>query len=260
MEPTLLLSCPNWIFSNRSQSTTEFQLPTTVTDISSLNMAQWQAYDIVSDHNINQSAPPLRMMVLGTAGTGKSFLISCIAQLLLDKCLLTGTTGIAGFNINGITIHSALRLPIHHSTMKDLTGMSLATLQNRLKNITYIITDKLSMLGQRTFACIDQRLRQASGKQESLFGGFSLILIGDFAQLPPVGDRPLYATDKPDSDGHILYRQFDTVVILTEMVRQNGADLEQVVFRDLLLKLQDGESTEEDWQILFPEHHQLFQI
>ncbi len=67
------------------------------------------------------------------------------------------------------------------------------------------------MLGQRTFACIDQRLRQASGKHESLFGRFSLILIGDFAQLPPVCDRLLYTADKPDSHGHILYRQFDTV-------------------------------------------------
>ncbi len=73
MDPTLLLSCPNWIHSNRAQNTTEFQLPTTLIDISSLNKAQRQAYDIVADHYTNQSAPPLKMMVLGTAGTGKSF-------------------------------------------------------------------------------------------------------------------------------------------------------------------------------------------
>jgi len=94
-----------------------------------------------------------------------------------------------------------------------------------------------------------KQLRQASGKQDSLFGGFSLILIGDFAQLPPVADRPLYAVDKPDAHGHILYRQFDTVVILDEMVRQSGASQEQVLFRDLL-RLRNGESTEEDWQLL----------
>ena len=164
------------------------------------------------------------MMVLGTAGTGKSFLISSLVQLLLDKCLLTGTTGIAGFNIGGVTVHSGLQLPIHHTAKTDLSGTSLATLQNRLKKIIYVIIDEVSMLGQRTFAWIDQRLRQTSGKHEYLFGGFSLILIGDFAQLPPVGDRPLYATDKPDSHGHILYRQFDTMLILDEMVRQNGSN------------------------------------
>ena len=60
----------------------------------------------------------------------------------------------------------------------------------------------------------------------------------------------MYAADKPDSHGHILYRQFDTVVILDEMVRQNGSNQEQVMFRNLLLRLRNGESTEEDWQIL----------
>ena len=96
------------------------------------------------------------MMVLGTAGTGKSFLISCLAQLLLDKCLLTGTTGIAGFNIGGVTVHSGLQLPIYYTAKTDLSGISLATLQNRLKKIIYVIIDEVSMLGQRTFAWIDQ--------------------------------------------------------------------------------------------------------
>ncbi|MDD9816931.1 MAG: hypothetical protein OXU61_02150 [Gammaproteobacteria bacterium] len=118
MEPTVLLSFPNWIYSNRAQTTTDFQLPTRQVDISSLNTAQRKAYDIVADHHTAQSASPLKMMVLGTAGTGKSFLISCQAQLLQDRCLLTGTTGNAGFNIDGITIHSALQLPIQQSAKK----------------------------------------------------------------------------------------------------------------------------------------------
>ena len=42
------------------------------------------------------------MIVSGTAGTGKSFLISVIAALLGESCLLTGTTRIAAFNICGI--------------------------------------------------------------------------------------------------------------------------------------------------------------
>jgi len=55
--------------------------------------------------------------------------------------------------------------------------------------------------------------------------------------------------DKLDAHGHILYRQFDTVVILDEIVRESGASQEQVLFRDLL-RLRNGESTEEDWQLL----------
>ena len=39
---------------------------------------------------------------------------------------------------------------------------------------------------------IDRRCRQATALKDKLFGGKSIILIGDNAQLPPVGDKPLY--------------------------------------------------------------------
>ena len=52
------------------------------------------------------------MLILGTGGTGKSYLIHALAQLLQEKCLLTATTGIATFHIGGITVHSALQLPL----------------------------------------------------------------------------------------------------------------------------------------------------
>lgn len=60
-------------------------------------------YDILH-HHYNQycagnTATPLHMIVCGTAGTGKSYLISAIAQVLGDTCVLTGTTGMAAFNI-----------------------------------------------------------------------------------------------------------------------------------------------------------------
>ena len=50
------------------------------------------------------------MLVCGTAGTGKSFLISAIFQCLGDKCLLTGTTGMAAYNIGGKTKNIAFNL------------------------------------------------------------------------------------------------------------------------------------------------------
>jgi len=48
------------------------------------------------------------------------------------------------------------------------------------------------MLGQKTLGWLDRRRKQSSGVKEHLFGGKSIILIGDPAQLPPVGDKPLY--------------------------------------------------------------------
>ena len=42
------------------------------------------------------------------------------------------------------------------------------------------------------FAFVEARLRPASGEKTKPFGGFSVILVGDPAQLPPVGNTPQY--------------------------------------------------------------------
>ena len=41
--------------------------------------------------------------------------------------------------------------------------------------------------------------RQVTGKHDEVFGGKSIILVGDPAQLPPVADKPLYYA-KPSGD------------------------------------------------------------
>ena len=62
---------------------------------------------------------------------------------------------------------------------------------------------------------IDQRLCQASGKQDEIFGGFIIIFVGDFQQLPPVGDIPLY---EEGGYGNIL---FETIEYLVQHVESH---------------------------------------
>ena len=50
----------------------------------------------------------------------------------------------------------------------------------------------------------------------------SVILIGNFAQLPLVADRPLFAPDGAGSHGHTMYNLFTKVVILDQVIRQSG--------------------------------------
>ena len=50
------------------------------------------------------------------------------------------------------------------------------------------------MLGQTTFGWIDKRCKQAKATYNIVYGGISMILIGDPGQLPPVADKPLYHT------------------------------------------------------------------
>ena len=84
-------------------------------------------------------------------------------------------------------------------------------------------------------------------------GGVLIILFADFGQLPPVGDWPLYAPPSSSElavHGHTLYRMFTTVVILNQILCQNGNDSEDEVFRNLLMHFRNGEGSHSDWQLL----------
>ena len=98
---------------------------------------------------------------------------------------------------------------------------------------------------------IDRRCRQATGLKQEMFGGKSIILIGDAGQLPPVGDKPLFHS-KPSNDigqqGFIAYSMFNKVVELTKNQRVNGIESNQESFRSLLARLRNGQSTLAGWK------------
>ena len=202
-----------------------------------------------------QSSPkdPLLLIVVGVAGTGKSYLMNAIRNLLGTSCAVTATTGKGAFNINGCTIHSLLKLPVGSRGNKELTGQGLVRLQNSLKGIAYIIIDEYSMLGQTMLRWIERRCRQATGKSDEVFGGLSIILVGDPGQLPPVADKPLYHS-KPTSSvgeqGHLAYHMFTNVIKLSVNPRVQGLNIEQSQFRNLLMRLRTGDCTEPDWKLL----------
>ena len=111
----------------------------------------------------------------------------------------------------------------------------------------------MSMIGHKMLSWLDNKLRAGTGFQDTPFGGMSVILLGDFEQLPPVGDRPLYVGGSGSivSDhGHSLYSLFDTVVILYEVMRQTGDDPDTLPFTSLLIRMRDWGVTEQDWYLL----------
>ena len=159
----------------------------------------------------------------------------------------------AAFNVDGYTLHSLLSLPIK-GDFKPLEGKRLQTIQQKLSGVDYIIIDEMSMVGRKTFGQVDRRLRQVfPARSEKLFGGCSCLLFGDWGQLPPVMDLPLYTTVSRTelSDlGSANYHLFDRAVVLDKVMRQAGQDADQELFRDLLLQLRNGESSVGDWKQL----------
>ena len=226
---------------------------TTTADPQKLQGKQLQAYTIVRQHMETEAPPPLRMVVSGTAGTGKSYLIHCLRLLLQDRVRVAAPTGVAAFNIDGHTLHSLLSLPTK-SEYKDLEGDRLHQMQQSLASMDYLIIDEMSMVGRKIFGQVDKRLRQVFPHQaDQLFGGCSCLLFGDFGQLPPVMDLPLYSTVSrtPLSDlGSAAYQLFDCAVVLNQVMRQSGQDPNQVLFRQILLRLRDAQLTTDDWKHL----------
>uniref|UniRef100_A0A1X7VSS2 ATP-dependent DNA helicase n=1 Tax=Amphimedon queenslandica TaxID=400682 RepID=A0A1X7VSS2_AMPQE len=117
----------------------------------------------------------------------------------------------------------------------------------------YLIIDEMSMVGRKTFGMIDCRLRQAFyGKSQIVFGGCSILLFGDFGQLPPVMDLPIYTTvtqSDLSNQGYKAHSQFETAFTLTQVMRQSGQDRDQIRFHDILMHLRNGHTTE-DWNHL----------
>ena len=99
---------------------------------------QLDAYNVVLQHTQSSDSQQLLMIVSGTAGTGKSYLIHCLRLLLKDMVRVAAPTGVASFNIDGYTLHSLLALPTR-GDFKDLQGTSLQHMEEALSTMTYLI-------------------------------------------------------------------------------------------------------------------------
>jgi hypothetical protein len=96
------------------------------------------------------------------------------------------------------------------------------------------------MMGQTTMGWIDRCCRQATRVKDKLFGGKSIIVIGDPGQLPPVGDKPLYhgkPSNPIDEQGSLAYKTFNKVVELDVNQMVSGDQCDQTLFRAILSRL-----------------------
>ena len=224
--------------------------------------------------NINQRKYTLNVMNLvkngdkqflhfinGGAGVGKSTLIKAVYQSMLRfhnslpgsnpeaiRAALCAPTGKAAALIDGMTLYSFLSLPVNqckHKLVKLDSDVS-NRVGVKLKDLQLLIIDEISMVGFTMFQQVDARLQQIMKSKEP-FGGISVVVLGDFNQLRPVGDRYIFLFNNSyntlvDSPLRSLFELFE----LTEIMRRK----DDKAFAIALSSLAKGMMAPEDINLL----------
>jgi hypothetical protein len=157
-----------------------------------------------------------------------------------------------------MTLHAALMLGDHYRNA--LSTKSKRDLITMWEGVDYLFIDEISMVGCAMLHDISRALSVAKGN-DSAFGGISVIFAGDFAELPPVGQKKLFAhLDSNDITraattygqkvvfGKLLWLSVDTVVMLSQNMRQTGP--ENARFVELLGCLRHGKCNVADYELL----------
>ena len=131
------------------------------------------------------------MFVSGVGGTGKSLLIEAIKAFVDDlrpsedlKCAITAPTGLAAFNVGGVTIHRLFQLPIEHEGREaghwSLPEAAQKVMKTALRSLKVFIIDEVSMVSSLNLAYVHLRLEELFGGDD-WFGARSVLFIGDLA-------------------------------------------------------------------------------
>ncbi|KAE8232547.1 hypothetical protein CF326_g2420 [Tilletia indica] len=186
---------------------------------------------------------PLRMLMHGEAGTGKTVVVRLLRELM-DRygrgrqIMFVAPTGKAASAIGGMTQHAAFKLDIRQRglTVEELDLDKQDNIANRHRylqktfgHIRWVFFDEVSMTSCEMFSDIDQSLRIGTGKLDEPFGGINVLFAGDLCQLPPVGASPLYASGSSTRQnveirskeelGRLSWLFVDKVVEFTEQQR-----------------------------------------
>ena len=229
--------------------------------LSKLNHKQRQIFTHIIHSMTFFPHKQLFLFITGGAGVGKSLLIRTLYQALHRilcseagqnpediRIQMCAYTGLAAYNINGSTLHSAFGIePNKKLTYKPLSDEKRNTFQSKFMNLSVLIIDEVSMVGSGMLNFLYLRLQEIKANKEA-FGGVHIILVGDLFQLRPVGDTWIFSTS---SDGYAtlapnLWQQHFKMFELTEIMRQK----DDIVFAELLNRVREGNQTQEDIDLL----------
>ena len=233
--------------------------------------------------NNDPSYKPMRATIMGSAGTGKSFIINTIISMVRkltgsnDTVQIAAPSGAAAFNVQGSTIHNLLGVRVTNPE-KGLTDNTKARLLEQLQRLLVLVIDERSMISSKVLAAAERNTRECiyNGQNSSeIWGGLPVVLLfGDDYQLMPVDKNGAingydkrccgaeqHVTDKMTEAQLFAYRgdwlfteiMTDQVFFLTKNFRVRCKR-----FKELLERVRIGHTTEEDADKMMKLHHVFY--
>jgi hypothetical protein len=247
--------------------------------ICNFNEEQHQAFCIMAkalldafaadiDGTVLDAKNNLRLLLMGSGGCGKSHVISGVAAFAAawgrpDAVVLTATTGAAAKNIrNCTTIDSKLKMQRDRTESNQQQKFSHDE-QLQWQRVKLLFCDECSMINLKMLQLISARMSDATGYPGSFGNVPAVVFCGDYHQMPPVGNYPMYTkltneqvmvrvADRGSAsalnarNAADLYAEFDKVVLL----RQNMRAREDPDFSQILENGRVGKWTNDDYKCL----------
>ena len=181
------------------------------------------------------------VFLTGVAGSGKSFLVQRFIRGLDRKAFpVLASTGAAAVLIGGRTFHSFFGLGIMEGGLSYTVDRALSDrrLQHRLKRMEGFILDEVSMISGEALHAAEIITRTLRDNEEP-WGGIKVVVVGDFAQLPPVTGR-----DQSQKDWAFLSETWEysnfVPAVLNTIVRTDDTE-----FLEVLNEVRHGKVTEQ---------------
>lgn len=155
----------------------------------------------------------------------------------VDNVAVTASTGIAGINIGGTTLHRFAGIG-YDTEYEEMVGKAWGK-KKIWRKTQCLIVDEISMISAKLFDNLEKIAREIRGNDEP-FGGIHLILCGDFFQLPPVSKDKKSADGKFCFEGEVWKKCIKHSVLLTKVYRQTDKE-----FVEILNNIRMGKCTKE---------------
>ncbi len=149
----------------------------------------------------NQNVAPPLLLIHDASGTGKSFIVDKVVEQAISlgvgtmSCAFTGAA--ASNLVDGMTIRSMFGIQMSGTNvaLSPLPESKLASIRILFKfeqsdQIKMLFIDEISLVTPILLSMIDKRLKEIFNNN-NVFGGISMILLGDFQQLDPVAGKSL---------------------------------------------------------------------